>query len=180
MIAPQLLNLLQSIGPSLTPKDQVVTFIVGRMVTKHTTLAKQCLVEPVVGGLARAWQRTDYGVAADDGMDQVALTDDQVAGMLQTLHNVMIGGDPSPIVIQSFMESSIPALYHLYELTCRMKSNLRGPVLDLLTTYFRIMTTKDALDDLKKIVLDPIDIKGDRIAYFAPSSTGGVVLRLKR
>lgn len=173
MIAPQLLDLLQNIGPALTAKDQVVTFIVGRMVSKHTALAQTYLVEPIVGGLVQAWQHTEYG-------DKVALTDDQVAGMLRTLHNVMIGGDPSPLVIQSFMEQCIPALYHLYELSCRTKSNLRGQVLDLLTTYFRLIPTADALHDLKKMVLDPVDIKGDRVAYFAPSSTGGVVLRMKR
>ncbi|KAI8335805.1 hypothetical protein BC941DRAFT_354970 [Chlamydoabsidia padenii] len=190
VITPQILDLLQSIGPSLSPKDQVVTYIVGRMVTKHTELSKKYLVNHIVGPLERFWQQTDYGddnskdqqslKLGKDMEDQVALTDDELAGILGTLHNIMIGSDPSPIVIQSFMGSCTPALYHLYELTCRTKSNLRAPVLDLLTTYFRIITTKDALDDLKKIVLDPIDIKGERVAYFAPSSSGGVLLRLKR
>ncbi|SAL97650.1 hypothetical protein [Absidia glauca] len=105
VIAPQLLDLLQNIGPTLTAKDQVVTFIVGRMVSKHTALAQTYLVEPIIGGLVQAWQHTEYG-------DNVALTDDQVAGMLRTLHNVMIGGDPSPLVIQTFMQQCIPALYH--------------------------------------------------------------------
>ncbi|ORZ26230.1 hypothetical protein BCR42DRAFT_21629 [Absidia repens] len=191
VITPQILDLLRSIGQPLTAKDQVITFIVGRMITKHTELSKKYLVDPIVGPLEKYWRQNDYDIDDnDDGIisigkdnsdkDRIVLNDGEIAGLLRTLHSVMIGGEPSPVVIQSFMASCIPPFYHLYEFTCRTKSNLRGTVLDLLTTYFRIMTTKDALADLNKIILDPMGIKGDRVAYFSPSSTGGVVLRLKR
>ncbi|KAF1803556.1 hypothetical protein FB192DRAFT_1080372 [Mucor lusitanicus] len=179
IITPQLLELLEK-EPLTSPTCQAVTFIIGRIIGKHADLAKIYIVDKIVGPLLTAWHTTDYAtVDSNSGMDRVSLSEDALTLLLHTLHRVMIGGEPSPDVIQTFLSSSIAPLYHLYEFTVQSKSGLRETVLDLLSTYFRITTTSDAIRELKRILLDKVDLSGARVAYFAPGPTGGVVLRLR-
>ncbi|KAI9267138.1 hypothetical protein EDC94DRAFT_667356 [Helicostylum pulchrum] len=179
IIAPQLLDLLEK-EPPQSPTSQAVTFIIGRIIGKHASLAKIYIVDKIVGPLLSAWHREKYDDEAEGTMDRISLTEDELATLLHTLHRVMIGGEPSPVVIQTFLSSSIPCLYHLYEFTVHSKSGLRETVLDLLSTYFRITTTADAIRELKRILLDRVDLSGARVAYFAPGPSGGVVLRLRK
>ncbi|GAA5816742.1 hypothetical protein MFLAVUS_010274 [Mucor flavus] len=179
IIAPQLLDLLEK-EPPQSPTSQAVTFIIGRIIGKHASLAKIYIVDKIVGPLLSAWHREKYDDDdAESTMDRTSLTEDELTTLLHTLHRVMIGGEPSPVVIQTFLSSSIPCLYHLYEFTVHSKSGLRETVLDLLSTYFRITTTADAIRELKRILLDRVDLSGARVAYFAPGPSGGVVLRLR-
>lgn len=182
VIVPQLLTLLEN-EPIQSPTSQAVTFIIGRIIGKNASLAKTYIVDKIVGPLLSAWHREQYDTeenAAADGMDRISLDESQLSTLLNTLHRVMIGGEPSPVVIQTFLSSSIPCLYHLYEFTVHSKSGLRETVLDLLSTYFRITTTSDAIRELKRILLDKVDLSGARVAYFAPGPSGGVVLRLRK
>lgn len=180
VITPQLLELLEK-EPLTSPTCQAVTFIIGQIIAKHASLAKTYIVDKIVGPLLTAWHREDYD---DDNhqntMDRICLTEDKLATLLYTLHRIMIGGEPSPVVIQTFLSSSVPCLYHLYEFTVHSKSGLKETVLDLLSTYFRITTTSDAIRELKRILLDKVDLSGARVAYFAPGPSGGAVLRLRR
>lgn len=178
IIAPQLLELLER-EPPQSPTSQAVTFIIGRIIGKHASLAKIYIVDKIVGPLLSAWHQENYDQGTDD-MDRICLTQDELSTLLHTLHRVMIGGEPSPVVIQTFLSSSIPCLYHLYEFTVHSKSGLRETVLDLLSTYFRLTTTSNAIRELKRILLDRVDLSGARVAYFAPGPTGGVVLRLRK
>ncbi|EPB91501.1 hypothetical protein HMPREF1544_01632 [Mucor circinelloides 1006PhL] len=179
IITPQLLDLLEK-EPLTSPTCQAVTFIIGRIIGKHADLAKIYIVDKIVGPLLAAWNTTEYDTTGSNtDMDRVSLPEDALTLLLHTLHRVMIGGEPSPDVIQTFLSSSIAPLYHLYEFTVQSKSGLRETVLDLLSTYFRITTTSDAIRELKRILLDKIDLSGARVAYFAPGPTGGVVLRLR-
>ncbi|KAF7724463.1 transmembrane and coiled-coil domains-containing protein 7 [Apophysomyces ossiformis] len=184
LIAPQLLVLLKEVVHSKqqSSKSQAVTYLIARMITKHTSLAKEYIVDAIVGPLLKRWNQEEYATEDKDssGMDPQAMTEEDVYTTLHTLHDVMVGGEPSPIVIQTFLASSIPPLYHLYEYTVQSKSGLRETVLDLLLTYFRIMTPKEVIDDLKKILFDKRDLSGARVAYFAPGATGGVSVRLRR
>jgi hypothetical protein len=179
IIAPQLLSLLEK-EPIQSPTSQAVTFMIGRIIGKHATLAKTYIVDKIVGPLLLSWERKKYDTDTSGDMDRISLDENELATLLNTLHRVMIGGEPSPIVIQNFLSSSIPCLYHLYEFTVHSKSSLRETVLDLLSTYFRITTTSDAIRELKRILLDRIDLSGARAAYFAPGSSGGVILRLRK
>lgn len=184
IITPQLLTLLEKEAYS-SPTCQAVTFIIGRIILKHPDLAKIYIVDKIVGPLITAWNTTEYDTAVDgdnsnSSMDRVSLSEDALTLLLHTLHRVMIGGEPSPDVIQTFLSSSIAPLYHLYEFTVQSKSGLKETVLDLLSTYFRITTTSDAIRELKRILLNKVDLSGARVAYFAPGPTGGVVLRLRR
>ncbi|CEP17650.1 hypothetical protein [Parasitella parasitica] len=182
IIIPQLLQLLEK-EPLSSPTCQAVTFIVGRVIGKHADLAKIYVVDRIVGPLLDGWHTTEYDTVGNNDsvdMDRVSLSEDGLKSLLQTLHRVMIGGEPSPDVIQTFLSSSIAPLYHLYEFTVHSKSGMRETVLDLLSTYFRITTTSDAIRQLKHILLDKVDLGGARVAYFAPGPTGGVVLRLRR
>ncbi|CAO0797761.1 unnamed protein product [Mucor circinelloides] len=179
IITPQLLDLLEK-EPLTSPTCQAVTFIIGRIIGKHADLAKIYIVDKIVGPLLAAWNTTEYDTTGSNtDMDRVSLPEDALTLLLHTLHRVMIGGEPSPDVIQTFLSSSIAPLYHLYEFTVQSKSGLRETVLDLLSTYFRITTTSDAIRELKRILLDKVDLSGARVAYFAPGPTGGVVLRLR-
>ncbi|KAL0079581.1 hypothetical protein F4703DRAFT_1741470 [Phycomyces blakesleeanus] len=186
VIAPQLLVLLEGTvrhSQQKSPRAQAITFVIGRMIIKHTDLAKKYIVDKTVGSLLTYWNQTEYGKpdVLENGVDaQVVMTEDDLRTVLYTLHCVMVGGEPSPVVIQSFLDGLIPMLYHLYEFSTRSKSNLREVVLDLLTTYFRITTTREAIGDFKRILLDKTDLSNSRVAYFGPGPTGGVVLRLRR
>ncbi|KAI7886873.1 uncharacterized protein EV154DRAFT_573940 [Mucor mucedo] len=173
IITPQLLQLLKK-EPDQSPTGQAVTFIMSRIIGKHPDLAKTYLVDPIVGPLLTAWHQEHYEE------ERTCLTEEELAMLLHTLHRVMIGGEPSPVVIQTFLASSIPCLYHLYEFTVHSKSVLRETVLDLLSTYFRISTTSDAIRELKRVLLDRVDLAGARVAYFAPGSSGGVLLKLRK
>ncbi|CAO3642946.1 unnamed protein product [Cunninghamella echinulata] len=189
VITPQLLELLKNAHPPYTSKDQAVTFIISRIISKHPELGKKYFVSPTIGLLESYWQQVDStidqneinknGATHLDDDDRIVIQDTELNSMLQVLHAIMVG-EPSAIVIQTFISASIIPLYHLYNFTCKTKSGLRETVLELLTTYFRIITTKDAVDDLKKIILDSSSMKGERLAYFAPSSSGGVVLRMRK
>ncbi|CAO3612330.1 unnamed protein product [Cunninghamella blakesleeana] len=185
VITPQLLELLKNARPPYNSKDQAVTFIIGRIISKHPVLGKKYIVDPITGPLIKYWQYRKYDFNNDnnrmgnDDDDPIVVNDTELNSIIHLLHSVMIG-EPSAIVIQTFMSSSILALYHLYDFTCKTKSGLRESVLDLLTTYFRIITTKDAVDDFKKIIMDQSSIKGEQLAYYAPSSSGDVVLRLRK
>ncbi|KAI8332001.1 hypothetical protein BD560DRAFT_52153 [Blakeslea trispora] len=179
IIAPQLLELLEKESLS-TPTCQAVTFIIGRIISKHTDLAKTYIVDPIVGPLLALWNRQECDTKSSDAFDTLALSEEKLSALLYMLHRVMIGGEPSPDIVQTFLSSSIACLYHLYEFTVQSKTSLKETVLDLLTTYFRITTTSDAIRELKHVLLDPVDLHGLRVAYFAPGPSGGVVLRLRK
>jgi hypothetical protein len=140
-------------------------------------------VDQIVGKLVSAWNQQEYDSVSNDTlttMDSVVVDEDALARLLSTMHRLMIGGEPSPVVIQACLSSSVPCLYHLYQFTVQSKSGLREIVYDLLLTYFRITTTLDGIHELKRILLDKIDLSGERVAYFAPGPSGGVVVRLRR
>ncbi|CEI97266.1 hypothetical protein RMCBS344292_11402 [Rhizopus microsporus] len=162
VITPQLLSLLQNETVSATT-SQAVTFIIGRIITKHPKLGKTYLVDKIVDPLVSGWNQQEYDESNEDLMDRVILDE-----------------EPSPLMIQTCLSSSISCLYHLYEFTVQSKSGLRETVLDLLLTYFRITTTADGVRELKRILLNKVDISGERVAYFAPGPSGGATLRLRR
>ncbi|ORX49189.1 hypothetical protein DM01DRAFT_1325961 [Hesseltinella vesiculosa] len=185
VIAPQLLVLLEKAQRPLTGQDQAVTFILGRMITKYPDVCQKLVVNAVTKALVDGWQRRDYYSSDENHTitaleDPVALNEQQLTSIINAMHTIMVGGEPSPIVIKHIMASCIAPFYHLYEYSCRTKSGNRETVLDLLTTYFRLMTPEQCMDDLQHIVLDPVDLHGDRVAYFGPSNHGGVELRWKR
>ncbi|KAI8141137.1 hypothetical protein BJV82DRAFT_620981 [Fennellomyces sp. T-0311] len=176
-IAPQLLRLLKdNIRNSKTRVCQVVTFIIGRMITTHIGLSKAVVVDKVTGALVKSWEE----IKEDMEDDVEALSEDDMEQMLKILHQMMVGGEPSPVVIQTFVGDAVVPLYHLYDFTIKSKSGLRETILDILITYFRIMTTGEILNDLKTIVLSKRDLSGARQAFFAAGPSGGVVLRMSK
>ncbi|KAG0743984.1 hypothetical protein G6F57_001082 [Rhizopus arrhizus] len=182
IIAPQLLVLLEK-EAIVSTINQAVTFIIGRIIARHSDLGKRYIVDQIVGKLVSAWNQQEYDSVSNDTlttMDSVVVDEDALARLLSTMHRLMISGEPSPVVIQACLSSSVPCLYHLYQFTVQSKSGLREIVYDLLLTYFRITTTLDGIHELKRILLDRIDLSGERVAYFAPGPSGGVVVRLRR
>ncbi|KAI9269341.1 hypothetical protein BY458DRAFT_490142 [Sporodiniella umbellata] len=178
VICPQLLALLERDSTS-PATHQAVTFIIGRIVAQDANHGKKYIVDPIVGTLTSAWNQSEYE-EQEDLIDRVVLSEDALTGLLHTVHKLMIGGEPSAKIIQTCLSSIVPCLYHLYEFTVQSKSGLRETALDLLLTYFRITTTADGIRELKRMLLDKVDLRGDRIAYFAPGPTAQVELRFKR
>ena len=181
MIAPQLLTLLRDniSGPKTRLSTlQVVTFIIGRMIGIHPNLSKTLIVDKIIGPLVDSWniedmeqpqqQEEEYreDIIPEEGMEQ----------LLKILHQMMVGGEPSPVVIQTFLGNAVIPLYHLYDFTVKSKSGSRETVLDILITYFRIMSPQEILRDLKTIVLSKRDLAGARHVYFKAGPSGGVVL----
>lgn len=185
MIAPQLVTLLQESVQNPNARvsiRQVVTFIVGRMITHHPTLSKSMIVDPIVGSFVNTWNKQQDNTTSTstmDTQDQQALSEPELEVLLRTLHQIMVGGEPSAQVIQAFLDKAVLALYYLYDYTVKSKSGLREMVLDILKTYFRIIGANEAVNDLKRIVLSKRDLSGSRLAYFAPGSSGGVEMRVR-
>ena len=143
IIAPQLLVLLEK-EAIVSTINQAVTFIIGRIIARHSDLGKRYIVDQIVGKLVSAWNQQEYDSVSNDTlttMDSVVVDEDALARLLSTMHRLMISGEPSPVVIQACLSSSVPCLYHLYQFTVQSKSGLREIVYDLLLTYFRITTT---------------------------------------
>lgn len=186
VIAPQLLALLRDSvknAEKSASKGQATTFIIGKMTTQHTELAKTLIVQKIVGKFLESWNEAVVKGATNSDtelLDPVAVSENEMSDMLELLHRVMVGGEPSPVLIQTFLGDSISALYYLYDFVTKSKSSLKNLVLDILTTYFRIMTTKDAIHEIKRILFNKDDVSGMRVAYFAPGATGGAEMRFKR
>lgn len=98
--------------------------------------------------------------------------------MLTAVHGLLVTGEPSPEIIQAFLASSIPALYHLYQFSIQAKSSYRETTLSILSTYFRITSVSEATVTLRKILFDKMADK--RLAYYAPGPSGGVAMRLHK
>ncbi|KAI9264163.1 hypothetical protein BDA99DRAFT_508593 [Phascolomyces articulosus] len=180
VIGPQLLALLKDniSGPKARVSTrQVVTFIIGRMITTHTDLTKSLIVEKIIGPLVDSWDQVRENME-EDSID--VISEDGIEQLLNILHQMMVGGEPSPVVIQAFLGHAVNPLYHLYDFTVKSKSGLRETVLDILVTYFRIMSPSEILRDLKAIILSKRDLAGARQSYFAAGPSGGVVLRMSK
>lgn len=169
-----------------SPVAQAATYIISQMISQHPDLAQTHIIRPIVGSMLDAWHQTTYDAPEEDGMivvgalDRTVLSEDQIQTLLTLLHRIMIGGEPSPDITHAFLTASVQPLYHLYDFSIKSKSGLREVVEALLSTYFRIVTTKEAVDAFKTILLDKADLDGARVAYFAPGPSGGVAMRLKR
>ncbi|KAI9310356.1 hypothetical protein BX666DRAFT_1870111 [Dichotomocladium elegans] len=182
IIVPQLLALLKENATSphaQASTRQAVTFIIGKMIVDHTELGISKIVDPIMHPLVSHWMKST-GDIGDGNEDKDVLSESELETLLRILHQVMVGGEPSAVVIQSFLKSATSVLYYLYDYTVKSKSGLREIILDILKTYFRIIDSSEAVTDLKRIVLSKRDLNGDRLAYFAPGPSGGVVMRSRR
>lgn len=148
---------------------------------KYRSLSQKYLVDPIIGYLAKMWdqeQCSPQEAAIEDSFDQIVVSEEMIQNMMTTIHVLLVSGEPSPEIVHAFLSSSIPALYHLYQFSYQSKSSFKDTTADILTTYFRIVSTSEATTELKRILFDKYSDK--RLAYFAPGPTGGVVMRLHK
>lgn len=148
---------------------------------KYRTLSQKYLVDPIIGSLGKAWDQDQYTPQVDDAeesFDPIVVSEETIQSMMITVHALLASAEPSPEIIHAFLSTSITALYHLYQFSCQSKSSFKETTVDILTTYFRIVSTSDATTELKRILFDKNSDK--RLAYFAPGPTGGVVMRLHK
>ncbi|KAJ2956554.1 hypothetical protein NQZ79_g7601 [Umbelopsis isabellina] len=114
----------------------------------------------------------------ESSFDRTLLSEEEIQRMLTAVHGLLVTGEPSPELIQAFLSSSIPALYHLYQFSIQAKSSYRETTLAILSTYFRITSVSEATVTLRKILFDKMADK--RLAYYAPGPSGGVAMRLHK
>ncbi|KAI8583639.1 hypothetical protein K450DRAFT_222092 [Umbelopsis ramanniana AG] len=180
VLCPQLIDIIAQGIPDA--KTQVVSFIIAKLMVKYRSLSEKYLIDPVIGFLAKSWDQDQCPPQeenlAEDSFDPVVISEERIRQIMTTIHTLLVSAEPSPEIIQAFLSSSVPALYHLYQFSHHSKSGLKDTTGDILTTYFRIVSTSEATMELKRILFDK---KGDkRLAYFAPGPTGGVVMRLHK
>ncbi|KAI9288933.1 hypothetical protein BC943DRAFT_272773 [Umbelopsis sp. AD052] len=180
ILCPQLIDIIAQGIPDA--KTQVVSFIIAKLMVKYRSLSEKYLIDPVVGFLAKSWDQDQCPPQEEnqieDSFDPVVVSEERIGQIMTTIHTLLVSAEPSPEIIQAFLSSSVPALYHLYQFSNHSKSGLKDTSGDILTTYFRIVSTSEATMELKRILFDK---KGDkRLAYFAPGPTGGVVMRLHK
>lgn len=180
ILCPQLIDIIAQGIPDA--KTQVVSFIIAKLMVKYQSLSEKYLIDPIVGFLAKSWDQDQCTPQEENeienSFDPVVVSEERIRQIMTTIHTLLVSAEPSPEIIQAFLSSSVPALYHLYQFSHHSKSGLKDTTGDILTTYFRIVSTSEATMELKRILFDK---KGDkRLAYFAPGPTGGVVMRLHK
>ncbi|CAG8577005.1 7166_t:CDS:10 [Ambispora leptoticha] len=216
-ICPQLLDILASTRKStssdndINAKDEisvtatVAAFTIIRMNAKYPALTKKLVINKLFEKLSKWWGITpereqsnstilsdasvqDSSIISDLTLDDPMVMDEtSLQSTIRVVHRILVGSEPIPDLLQSFLEDAIAPLYHLYAFTVVSKSNLREAVLDILLSYFRIVTNSDGLEALKEIVfrkskryaIQPPEIGDVNEVYFAPGPLGGSVMRLR-
>lgn len=122
----------------------------------------------------------------NDSLDPLIVDEQTLKSIIFTTHHLLVGGEPIPNLLQFFLKDSITPLYYLYSFTCSSKSFLKDLVLDILLAYFKIITIEEGIKALKEILFKKNERhqapqRGDvGEIYFAPGSSGGVVMRFRK
>ncbi|CAG8478966.1 12155_t:CDS:10 [Ambispora gerdemannii] len=212
-ICPQLLAILASTtsDPNINAKCEISTtttvaaFTIIKMNAKYPALTKKLVINKLFEKLSKWWEITsgqeksnstvlfDSSVQGSSIISDLTLDDSMVMdetslqSTIRVVHRILVGSEPAPDLLQSFLEDAIAPLYHLYAFAVVSKSNLREAVLDILLSYFRIVTNSDGLEALKEIVfrkskrhaIQPPEIGDVNEVYFAPGPLGGSVMKLR-
>ncbi|CAG8804286.1 9156_t:CDS:2, partial [Racocetra persica] len=202
IICPQLLNILQSTSalPSLQTSNtndatlsviKVTAFTIIRMADKFPAITKKFIIANIFGTLWKWWglipedSQSFQGYNSSTDLDPLIMDEQDLQLTIATIHHILVGSEPIPGLLQMFLEDSVVPLYYLYSFTCFSKSFLKNIVLEVLLAYFGILNISEGVEGLKEILLRKT--KG-RIApnvgdigeiYFAPGTSGGVVMRLR-
>ncbi|RUP40900.1 hypothetical protein BC936DRAFT_138319 [Jimgerdemannia flammicorona] len=203
IICPQLITIIQrsiqstASTPTATPIAttlpiptptvvQSTTFILTRLIHRHPILARTLVIEPIVGPLSLYTSPptliTTSSFTSSLDLDPVLISEHDFNLLLRTLHAFLVGNEPSPQLLQSFIGDAVVPLYHAYAFACRSRSGVRETVHDVVNVYLRIVETKDAVEALKRIVFGAAERMAGRVgeAYFAMGEGGGVALRQRR
>ncbi|GES83351.1 transport and Golgi organization protein 6 homolog [Rhizophagus clarus] len=201
VVCPQLLSLVQSTSnppgnsQSTTPMiASVSAFTIIRMANKYPELSKKFIITKIFNSLWKWW-----GIASEEfdqivgknstvipfELDPLIMDEQTLQTTITVIHRILVGSEPVPDLIQMFLEDAIAPLYHLYAFTCSSKSHLKDTIFDILLSYYKIMPVREGIIALKEIVFrknkkrkaPAIGEIGE--LYFAPGSSGGVVMRLR-
>ncbi|KAG9303568.1 hypothetical protein G9A89_018464 [Geosiphon pyriformis] len=192
-----------------SPSIQVAAFTIVRLNAKDPSLTRKLVVDKLFKNLCKWWSGLDedkYSDIIDQqfspgdrddeivslkisnlSMDPTVIDEITLQSTITVVHRVLVGSEPSPDLLQNFLEDAIAPLYHFYSLSIVSKSYLREPVFDILLAYFRIVTNSDGVEALKEIVfrkskrhpIEPREIGEVGEIYFAPGPSGGIVMRVR-
>ncbi|PKC03470.1 hypothetical protein RhiirA5_451319 [Rhizophagus irregularis] len=201
VVCPQLLSLVQSIlNPSGSSKSatpaiaSVASFTIIRMTNKYPELSKKFIITKIFDSLWKWWGITseeynkiigNSSTVTSSELDPLIMNEQTLQTTITVIHRILVGSEPVPDLIQIFLEDAIAPLYHLYAFTCSSKSHLKDTIFDILLSYFKIVSVSEGITALKQIVFrknkkwkaPTIGEIGE--VYFAPGSSGGVVMRLR-
>ncbi|EXX51541.1 uncharacterized protein OCT59_008288 [Rhizophagus irregularis] len=201
VVCPQLLSLVQSIlNPSGSSKSatpaiaSVASFTIIRMTNKYPELSKKFIITKIFDSLWKWWGITseeynkiigNSSTVTSSELDPLIMNEQTLQTTITVIHRILVGSEPVPDLIQIFLEDAIAPLYHLYDFTCSSKSHLKDTIFDILLSYFKIVSVSEGITALKQIVFrknkkwkaPTIGEIGE--VYFAPGSSGGVVMRLR-
>ncbi|CAG8437765.1 15274_t:CDS:10 [Acaulospora morrowiae] len=201
IICPQLLSIVQSSSTLSRNSDtkliflpivNVASLIIARMFSKFPTITKKFIVTKVFGTMWAWWginmKRKNQLLLNHDfttDLDPLIMDEQTLQSTISVVHHILVGSEPIPDLLQFFLEDSVAPLYYLYSFTCHSKSFLKDIVMDILLTYFKIVSVSEGVETFKEIVFRRnkrlIAPKLGEIGeiYFAPGPSGGVVMRLR-
>ncbi|CAG8442592.1 10650_t:CDS:2 [Acaulospora colombiana] len=198
IICPQLLSIVQSDSTLLPnsnaklapPIVNVASLIIARMFSKFPMITKQFIITRIFGALWQWWGITlekknqisrNYNPATD--LDPLIMDEQTLQSTITVIHRLLVGSEPIPDLLQFFLQDSVAPLYYLYSFTCTSKSFLKDIVMDILLTYFKIVSVSEGVETFKEIVfrknkrLRPPDVGEVGEVYFSPGPSGGAVMR---
>ncbi|ORX90611.1 ARM repeat-containing protein [Basidiobolus meristosporus CBS 931.73] len=113
--------------------------------------------------------------------DVVLSSEDIIELTIATVHRLLVGNEPSPILFHCILSDAITPLYYLYEFAHTNKSTMKDQILEILQAYFRIMETDKGLEKLKSIVYRTrLGLKVMTVhkgyTYFTSGPSNGIVL----
>ncbi|RIA90280.1 hypothetical protein C1645_770394 [Glomus cerebriforme] len=200
VICPQLLSLVQLVSnfsgssqSTTSPIASVAAFTIVRMANKYPELNKKFIITKIFDQLWKWWSITSEeknqiirnSTFILSELDPLIMEEQTLQSTITVIHRILVGSEPVPDLIQMFLEDAITPLYHLYAFTCSSKSYLKDTILDILLSYYRIVSIGEGIEALKEIVFrknkkwKAPDIGEVGEVYFAPGSSGGAVMRLR-
>ncbi|KAL1915629.1 uncharacterized protein VTP21DRAFT_6388 [Calcarisporiella thermophila] len=180
LIFPQLVDIIQRITDIRSPKLRAATYVVARMANKSSNLTKKLVVSKLAKPFWLWWGFEENvssrdEIPTDSSFDPVIASEEELSISIYSLHRCLVGNEPSPILMETFLERALAPLYDLYSTSLRAKLHPRQSCLELLSTYFRVLPR---VEDLRRIIWPRREVTINR-PYFAPGPTGGAELRVK-
>jgi hypothetical protein len=178
----------------MPPVASVAAFTIIRMANKYPELNKKFIITKVFGSLWKWWGITseehnriirNSSTIVSSELDPLIIDEQTLKSTITIIHRILVGSEPVPDLIQMFLEDAIAPLYSLYAFTCSSKSYLKNTILDILLSYFKIISVGEGIEALKAIVFRKYkkwkapDVGEVYEIYFAPGSSGGAVMRLR-
>lgn len=191
IICPQLISIIQRSVQKDSPNTntlppavvQAAAFILTRLIHRHQSLAQTLVILPIIGPLLLYDSPPPISPSSTSqssfDLDPLLVSEEDLQLLFRTIHVFLVGNEPSPALLQSFLRDAIVPLYQAYAFACQSRSGDRETVQDVINTYLRIVETRKGVEALKRVVFGVAERETGRVGetYFAMGDGGGLVLR---